>query len=560
MSGEMRSALVLVPFRGPENDLCDALRQARGVHVDPTDSGCVASARGLELRFEFVETTARALNLISQSYFNLLLVDCRNCEASPARATRRQRSIFDLLEALRREPDRERRYPFRRILALVGDCDEERADRLIFSLGERHVGACIRDRSVSLRGGRERAAGELRQAFAERLWEYCYRTLVERRRGKKAVCAAGGGISGVYYELGVLKCLHDSFDLDIDELDLYFGISAGALVTAGLANGLGIDRLIAILGGLDGSGGFRLRLGWRHLNVGAVPKRLVLVQKALVRYLRRTLRREDDFSVASILGTYATALGPLFDNGEFEQGLRRLFTSGGRTNDFRELRRALFIGATDQDRRDHVLFGGAGFDHVPISKAVQASAAIHPFFPSVEIDGRYYTDGIVTRTTNLRTAIDMGADLVFVIDPFLPLISDRPGFNAQNGNMWIVEQDYKTMSHTRYEQARNEILRRNSQVNVYTFVPSNRMRHLMSGQNPFVSRNFHAIVCEAYRSTYRRLCQLEYKMSGELASHGITLDLEPVERTAQRLATARRPNVRTLLDGRHDGRRRAGVA
>jgi predicted acylesterase/phospholipase RssA len=235
-----------------------------------------------------------------------------------------------------------------------------------------------------------------------------------------------------------------------------------------------------------------------------------------------------------------------------------MFSEEGRSNDFRQLRSRLYVGATDQDSREHVLFGDEGFDDVPISKAVQASIAWHPFFPSVEIRGRYYTDGVVTRTVNLTAAIEKGADLVFVLDPFVPLVTDEPGANARKGNMWILEQDLKTMSYTRFEQAREELQRRQSHASVYTFVPSNRMRRLMSSQNPLVSRNFDAIVCEAYRSTRRRLSQLEYRIRGDLLAHGIKLDLAPAMEKVERMRAAREPSVLLLLDelpgGRHGHR------
>ena len=438
----------------------------------------------------------------------------------------------------------------------MGDPDEVRADRLVFAMGERHVGACLRDASLSARFRDQRPAEE-RGRFAEALWSLCHRLLVERRHGRKSINLAGGGISGIYYELGVLKCLDDAFDIDIRDFDSYYGISAGSVVAAGLANDFAVDDLLRKLGRVDRSWPYRLQLGLRHLNVGELPRRFMLVQRELARYVSRMLKGEDELSVTSLLGSWAVALGPLFDNTEFELVLRKLFTSEGRSNDFRDLTRRLFIGATDQDRREPVLFGSDGFDHVPISRAIQASTAMHPFFPSVEIDGRRYTDGIVTRTSNLRNAVDRGADLVFVIDPFVPIVSDEAGFNARHGNMWIMEQDYKTLSYTRFEQARNEILRRDSRVAVYTFVPSNRMRRLMSAQNPFVSRNFHPIVCEAYRSTFRRLQKVEYKLAGELRSHGITLDLEPVEEKVRALAEARTLDARFLMGGPSSKRRAA---
>jgi NTE family protein len=540
-----RSALVFSPRQQCAEDLRGALGRHAWVTTEQTSSGFVCRGRGLALEMHVVSAAAAATEMVARTYYNLVIVDCRHLPGCDA-AERQEREAFAFLDALRREPDRERRYPLRRVIVLVGESDETGADRLIFAMGERHVGACLRDFSLSAPAddGRSEVA---RARFVEELWSLCRRLLVERRRGRKAINVGGGGISGLYYELGVLKCLDDALDIDIRDFDLYYGISAGALVAAGLANGFHIDELIAKLGRIDDASPYRLQLSWRHLNLGEIPRRLLLAQRELGRYVHRILKREDDLSVSSVVGAWAVALGPLFDNTEFEEAMRRLFTASGHTNDFERLERQLFIGATDQDRREHVLFGSEGYRHVPISKAVQASAAMHPFFPSVEIDGRYYTDGIVTRTSNLRDAIDRGADLVFVLDPFAPLIADHPGFNAARGNMWIVEQDYKTMSYTRYEQARNEILRRNSRVSVYTFLPSNTMRRLMSGQNPFVSRNFHPIVCEAYRSAHRRLQQLEYKIRGELASHGIGLDLAPVAAKVARLEGDRHPDARRLF-------------
>lgn len=548
MATRISTALFLAPHPYKDSDFLGALRAQPKLRTTVDARGVTCRGKGLTLRFEVVHSAAEALDLLRQEYYNLLIVDCRNATADGDQAGANEREVLAFLEALRRESDRERRYPFRRIVVLVGDNDVARADRLIFAMGELHVGACLRDRSLSpTLSGPQRE--EARQRFVAEVWDHCRCTLTEKRRGKRAICAAGGGLSGLYYELGVLKCLHDACDLDAGTFDMYFGISAGALVTTGLATGFSIDDLIVAYGGLGGGTSHRLRLEWRHLNIAEVPRRMLLGQQALLKYLSRLVRKEDELSVAAVLGTYGNLLGPIFDNRSLEQGLRRWLEGEGRSNDFRDLPRPLYIGATDQDRREHVLFGDTGWDDVPISKAIQASTAIHPFFPSVEIKGRYFTDGIVTRTSNLRAAIDKGADLVIVVDPFVPLISDQPGSNARMGNMWVMEQDYKTMSFTRYEQARNEILRRNPKISIYTFVPSNRMRHLMSNQNPFVARNFHPIVCQAYSSTYRRLRLLEYKLAGEMASHGLPFDLTKVAETVAKLDTARTPNASLLLSG-----------
>jgi predicted acylesterase/phospholipase RssA len=550
--------LVLAPLAHTFADFCSTVSVLEGIRVLPGEHGCVWQDPDLKLQLHIVGSVERACSMLEGGYFSLVVVDCRNLPHPDRDPTLQIQQMTRFLDLVSMQQDREKRYPMRRVAVLVGDDAYQRVDDVLVSLGERHVGSVIRDASLSPTLVDDDPEA-LRSEFVTRFWQFCRRTLLERRPGKKAIAAAGGGISGVFYELGVLKCLHDSFDTDIRDFDMYFGISGGSLVTGCLANRFPIDDLIVKLGGVDTDWPHRLRLGWRFLNVTEVPKRLLLAQREVTRYLLRTARREDDFSVASIFGTYSVLLGPIFDNSEFERVLRELFNQPGRTNDFRQLSTELYIGATDQDRREHHLFGDRDNETVPISKAIQASSAMHPFFPSVQVAGRYYTDGIITRTSNVGSAITKGADLVFVIDPFVPLISNSPGYNHDKSNMWIAEQDYKTLSYTRFEMASDEIVRQHPEVNVYTFVPSNRMRRLMSGQNPFVSRNFHQIVCEAYMSTYRRLQQLEYKIRGELRTHGITLDLAPVEAKVERLKAQKRPHVRLILDEEYSARLRRKV-
>ena len=544
--GVVKTALYVAPLAHTFVDLCGSVAREPWMQSQHDAEGCTWQGRDLALRMDLVTGPAAAVERLHQHYYNLVIVDCRHLPHHEADAEAQEACLSTFLDALTAERDRERRYPLARVAVLVGDADEDRVDRLIFAMGERHVGACLRDLSLSPRLVGKHAAAA-RSRLIEQFWQFCHHALVARRTGKKAISAAGGGISGIYYELGVLKCLDDVLDVGARDFDMYLGISAGAVVLGGLANGVHIDEINANIGDIGGEWPYPLGLRWRHLNVGELPKRLMLAQRDLGAYLVRMLRRQADFSVSSIVGAYAAMLGPMFDNTEVERFLREVFTQPGRVNSFRSLTRELYIGATDQDSREHVIFGTEGNDDVPISLAIQASAAAHPFFPSVLINGRYYTDGMVTRTSNLKAAIEYGADLVFIIDPFVPLISEEAGFNARHGNLWLIEQDYKTVAYTRFEQVSEEVLRASPHVNAYTFVPSNRMRALM-GQNPFAARNFHPIVCEAYLSTYRRLRQLEYKLRGDLLAHGMVLDFTVAQARVQKLLEAPKADARLLIN------------
>jgi predicted acylesterase/phospholipase RssA len=540
-----KSVLFFAPLRATFDNLSEVIDRQTWLETDAGEQACCWRSPNLCLRLDVATSVYEACRRVRGHYYDAILIDCRHLSDYMEAAADQEAALYELLDTLNREKDRERRFPFKRIAVLVGDSDRERVDQLIFALGQRHIGACLRDRSLNdgLRGSEERAA---RDRLVEQLWQFCSAILIDRPPGKKALCAAGGGITGVYYELGVLKCLNDALvGVDVRDFDLYFGISSGAFVTSFISNGFHIDELIANIGEIKEGWPYKLKLRWRDLNLREIPKRVGILQKNALRHVGEIVRGRP-VGVTSLLDNYSLTFRPIFNHGEIERALREQFSHPRHSNDFRKLSRKLYIGVTDQDRREHVLLGDEGYDDVPISVAVQASTAVHPFFPSVQIHGRYYTDGGITRTSNMRAAIERGADLIFVIVPFLPVISEEAGFNAQRGNLWILQQDIKTIAYTRFAQVSEEILRRYPHVSCYTFLPSKRMRTLMS-QNPLAAENFHPIVTEAYSSTYRRLSQLEYKLAGELAAHGIELELKAVADKVERLKERGEPDASILV-------------
>jgi hypothetical protein len=69
---------------------------------------------------------------------------------------------------------------------------------------------------------------------------------------------------------------------------------------------------------------------------------------------------------------------------------------------------------------------------------------------------------------------------------------------------------------------------------MYTFLPSNRLRHLLA-ENPLDDRRYLEIWRAAYLSTHARLARLEHRMKGDFAAHGLELDLERAGRVAEQL-------------------------
>ena len=94
---------------------------------------------------------------------------------------------------------------------------------------------------------------------------------------------------------------------------------------------------------------------------------------------------------------------------------------------------------------------------------------------------------------------------------------------ASRGVFYNADQDIRTVSYTRYENTRNWVLRRHPEVSLYTFLPANQLRRLMS-VNPMDHRPYLEIWRGAYLGTLRRIHALGYRMRGDLAAHGIAFD------------------------------------
>ena len=76
-----------------------------------------------------------------------------------------------------------------------------------------------------------------------------------------------------------------------------------------------------------------------------------------------------------------------------------------------------------------------------------------PFYAPQRIEDRYYIDGAFTRTTNIRVAVERGASLVILIDPLVPIASERPGYVASKGAFMGSMQALKSMIHGRFGAA-----------------------------------------------------------------------------------------------------------
>src|SRR5512146_1301962 len=57
--------------------------------------------------------------------------------------------------------------------------------------------------------------------------------------GKIGLACAGGVVEGAFYEIGALCALEDAIEgMELANLDIYIGVSAGAIMSSCLANGI----------------------------------------------------------------------------------------------------------------------------------------------------------------------------------------------------------------------------------------------------------------------------------------------------------------------------------
>ena len=125
----------------------------------------------------------------------------------------------------------------------------------------------------------------------------------------------------------------------------------------------------------------------------------------------------------------AIALADLLPSGLYtgsgiEEYIHTVLSDPDRTDDFRELDCELYLAATDLDTCERIVLGAKGWDDVPISTAVRASAALPMVYQPTQVKDRELVDGGIVSTTNLDIAVEAGAKLIVVVNPLVPYVND----------------------------------------------------------------------------------------------------------------------------------------
>jgi NTE family protein len=361
-----------------------------------------------------------------------------------------------------------------------------------------------------------------------------------------ALALAGGGPLGAIYEIGALCALDEALDgLDFTRLHHYVGVSAGGFIAAGLANGMSPRELCAAFIECEDGKSEVFDPAWLMVPAyDEFARRAImfpgLAASALWRatFGRRTLTQSLE------------RLGPglptgIFSNEQIDQRLARLFSLEGRTNDFRRLRTRLTLVATNLDTGEAAPFGRAGWDHVPISRAVQASSALPGLFPPVEIDDQYFVDGALKKTMHASVALDDGVDLMLCLNPLVPFNSTEPetarvmrrGLALERraiprivdgGLPAVLSQTFRSMIHSRMALGMKHYERAYPDTDIVLIEPDHRDPELYLA-NTFSYGRRRQLAEHAYQQTRSMLRSRRTSLSAKLRRHGIRLDMDVLE-------------------------------
>lgn len=361
-----------------------------------------------------------------------------------------------------------------------------------------------------------------------------------------ALALAGGGPLGAIYEVGAMCALEESLlGLDFTRLQHYVGVSAGAFIAASLANGMSPRALCAAFIENDPSQSDSFDPAWLMEPAwGEFAQRAQVLPGLLARAAWQMAAHGKTFTRA--LEGLAPALPTgAFSNRKVHSEMARLFSAPGRSNDFRQLKTRLTLVATNLDSSEPTLFGRPGWDHIPISQAVQASSSLPGLFPPVQIEGQHYVDGALKKTMHASVALDEGVDLLICLNPLVPFDASDPLLTpdvrqllpasqrkipriAEGGLSAVLSQTFRSMIHSRMELGMRNYASDYPDTDILLIEPDHRDPELYLANTFSYSQRRH-LAEHAYQQTRQLLRTQATGLTAKLLRHGIRLNHAALE-------------------------------
>jgi predicted acylesterase/phospholipase RssA len=357
-------------------------------------------------------------------------------------------------------------------------------------------------------------------------------------QGKVALALAAGAPEGAIYEIGALRAIDEALEgLDFNNLYLYVGVSAGAFLCANLANDLTSAQMCRAIGSHEPCEHPFIPETFFTPALAELGRSLLKIPGLIGGSLWDYVTNLGERSLLGSLTRVSRALPVgVFDNEPIRAYLHKIYTIKDRTDDFRRLGKRLVVVATDLDSARSVRFGEPGLDHVPISKAVQASSALPGLYSPVEIEGRHYVDGVLIKTLHASVALEAGAELVICINPVVPVDTIRAveqGLMSSHklldrGLPTVLSQTFRTLVRSRLEAGMAVYERKYKDRDVVLIEPK-RDDYKMFFTNIFGLGERRAVCEHAYQSTRQTLLARYDDWAPVFARHGVTLRRDVLE-------------------------------
>lgn len=375
---------------------------------------------------------------------------------------------------------------------------------------------------------------------------------------KVGLALAGGGPLGAIYEIGALVALDEAIEgIDFNEMGIYVGVSAGAIVATGLAHNLTPQQIYKLF--IEGEPeefafdpSVLLHPAWKEYwtRIRKIPG---LLATAVTDYFLR-----DDATWVSCIERLGAAIPTgLFNGDHLHEWMADLIAKGGGTNDFRSLKSKLVLVATDLDSGESVPFGMPGHQDTPISKAVQASASLPCLFPPVRIGNRFYVDGALKKTLHASTALKEGVELLICLNPLVPYDDSlnprsrrrakgkafQPGTRLYDGGLPLVlSQTFRSIIHSRMDIGMERYGHLYPNADIMLFEPQHGDGEFFF-TNPFSYASRRRLCEHAYQRTREELWNRRHDLAEKLDKHGFKLNLDVLRDGTMRLGqkASRRP-------------------
>lgn len=458
--------------------------------------------KGLTLEISLIEHIDAVVPHLRSFPVDLLIVDERDSDYSASKSVEMIRQGVKELAKLW-GPDFH--FPLNRVITILND--NKSATHTTFELGREHVRDVLVDPHSFLRVVR----------WVAKLIDQDRRSSAD----KVGIACTGGGVEGFLYQIGCVNALNDAMKgKNLFELDIYSGISSGSIVASALATGISFEELSrSVLGVSD---------KLTNLSSGLIYD---LALKDISKRMLKQTARWGGMDPAKWADKIMRSIPTGFFKGEkLTDFVKECLDQYGVDDCMSSIKAKLFIGATDQDTFEHVIFGDKGHTQTKISEAIRASSALPPFFSPAVIQNRHYIDGMITRSSNISRLVKEGCNLIFVIDPMKPMVSAEHGESDKRGGIHTLIQTIKTLVQTRFQTELDQVTEKYQNSDFIVFQPYEECAQAMSG-SPMKLRIRTNILELAYKETLQRLRERHSVYQVKLAKYGF--ELEDTERLHQ---------------------------